>query len=77
MPDTSPNVPVPGAPTSREASAQAAAADGDFVPTSGRRVGDTPAAVRTTSPPPVTNFDQTPVVTQEAYAYDRMEPQGA
>ncbi|SEL74357.1 phosphate starvation-inducible protein PhoH [Blastococcus sp. DSM 46786] len=28
MPDTSPNVPVPGAPTSREASAQAAAADG-------------------------------------------------
>ena len=27
MPDTSPNVPVPGAPTSREASAQAAAAD--------------------------------------------------
>ncbi len=28
MPDTSPNVPVPGAPTSREASAQAAAVDG-------------------------------------------------
>ena len=27
MPDTSPNVPVPGAPTSREASAQAAAVD--------------------------------------------------
>src|ERR687885_116461 len=28
LPDSSPNVPVPGAPTSREASAQAAAADG-------------------------------------------------
>jgi phosphate starvation-inducible PhoH-like protein len=28
LPDTSPNVPVPGAPTSREASAKAAAADG-------------------------------------------------
>ena len=43
MPDTSPNVPVPGAPTSREASAQAAAADAATT-----LAGSAPAAVRTT-----------------------------
>ena len=51
MPDSSSNVPVPGAPTSREASAQAAAADGHLgVPAqSGTGLGDTaPTAVRTT-----------------------------
>ncbi|WP_456558229.1 PhoH family protein [Blastococcus sp. SYSU D00922] len=45
MPDTSPNVPVPGAPMSREASAQAAAADGHIgMPADGAA----PAAVRAT-----------------------------
>jgi phosphate starvation-inducible PhoH-like protein len=51
LPDSSSNVPVPGAPTSREASAQAAAADGHLgVPAqSGTGLGDTaPTAVRTT-----------------------------
>jgi phosphate starvation-inducible PhoH-like protein len=43
LPDTSPNVPVPGAPTSREASAQAAAADAATT-----LAGSAPAAVRTT-----------------------------
>ncbi|MGY1794971.1 PhoH family protein [Geodermatophilus sp. SYSU D00525] len=43
MPDTSPNVPVPGAPTSREASAQAVAAD-----SASTLAGATPAAVRAT-----------------------------
>ncbi|SFO59727.1 phosphate starvation-inducible protein PhoH [Geodermatophilus obscurus] len=43
MPDTSPNVPVQGAPTSREASAQAAAADN-----AGTLATPPPAAVRTT-----------------------------
>ncbi|MGY1642077.1 PhoH family protein [Geodermatophilus sp. SYSU D00703] len=61
MPDSSPNVPVPGAPTSREASAQAAAADGHLgapapsVP----GLGDAaPAAVRTT----ITVPDSVPMV---------------
>ncbi len=48
MPDTSPNVPVEGAPTSREASAQAAAADetaGHGSPSAG---GSRPATVRAT-----------------------------
>lgn len=46
MPDTSPNVPVPGAPMSREASAQAAAADGHAgMPAAD---GAVPAAVRAT-----------------------------
>ncbi|MGY1707684.1 PhoH family protein [Geodermatophilus sp. SYSU D00697] len=61
MPDSSPNVPVPGAPTSREASAQAAAADGHLgspapsVP----GLGDVaPAAVRTT----ITVPDSVPMV---------------
>ena len=46
MPDSSPNVPVPGAPTSREASAQAAAADGH---PGQPGLGDVaPATVRTT-----------------------------
>ncbi|MBJ7451146.1 MAG: PhoH family protein, partial [Blastococcus sp.] len=45
MPDTSPNVPVEGAPTSREASAQAAAVDD---PIGGPPAGTRPAAVRTT-----------------------------
>ena len=46
MPDTSPNVPVEGAPTSREASAQAAAVDesNGGAPAAGTR----PAAVRAT-----------------------------
>jgi phosphate starvation-inducible PhoH-like protein len=49
LPDTSPNVPVPGAPTSsREASAQAAAADGAPTSSSGNLAGDAPATVRTT-----------------------------
>ncbi|GAB3192581.1 PhoH family protein [Geodermatophilus arenarius] len=43
MPDTSPNVPVPGAPTSREASAQAVAAD-----SASTLASATPAAVRAT-----------------------------
>ncbi|SEO58475.1 PhoH family protein [Trujillonella endophytica] len=47
MPDSSPNVPVPGAPTSREASAQAAAIDGGPEGTSAL-AGTTPAPVRTT-----------------------------
>ncbi len=46
MPDTSPNVPVPGAPMSREASAQAAQADGH--PGMPADTGTAPAAVRTT-----------------------------
>ncbi len=44
MPDTSPNVPVEGAPTSREASAQAAAVDSTAEHPPGRQ----PAAVRAT-----------------------------
>jgi phosphate starvation-inducible PhoH-like protein len=48
LPDTSPNVPVPGAPTSREASAQAAAADGATTSASTAQPGTAPAAVRTT-----------------------------
>jgi cytochrome c oxidase subunit 1 len=32
---------------------------------------------QTTSPPPPDNFEKTPVVTQEAYSYHNMEPQGA
>jgi phosphate starvation-inducible PhoH-like protein len=48
LPDTSPNVPVPAAPTSREASAQAAAADDALSSTSFGRAGDAPAPVRTT-----------------------------
>jgi phosphate starvation-inducible protein PhoH and related proteins len=51
LPDSSSNVPVPGAPTSREASAQAAAADGHLgAPAqSGTGLGDSaPTAVRTT-----------------------------
>ena len=47
MPDSSPNVPVPGAPTSREASASAAAADSAPAGTSAL-AGDPPAPVRTT-----------------------------
>ncbi|MGY1738479.1 MULTISPECIES: PhoH family protein [unclassified Geodermatophilus] len=43
MPDTSPNVPVPGAPTSREASAQAVAAD-----SASTLASAAPAAVRAT-----------------------------
>ena len=50
MPDTYPNVPVPGAPTSREASAQAAAADDVAVLP--------PAAVRTS----ITVPDSVPMV---------------
>jgi len=46
LPDTSPNVPVPGAPMSREASAQAAQADGH--PGMPADTGTAPAAVRTT-----------------------------
>jgi phosphate starvation-inducible PhoH-like protein len=53
LPDTSPNVSVPGAPTSREASAQAAAADGD--PASARPAS---TAVRTT----ITVPDSVPMV---------------
>ena len=50
MPDTSPNVPVPGAPMSREASAQAASADGHSgMPA---QAGTGPAPVRTTIPVP-------------------------
>ncbi len=48
MPDTSPNVPVAGAPTSREASAQAAAADGAVTTPTTALAGGTPAAVRAT-----------------------------
>ncbi|MBW8765039.1 MAG: PhoH family protein [Geodermatophilales bacterium] len=51
MPDTSPNVPVPGAPMSREASAQAAAADGHLgtpAQSATHLAGPTPAAVRAT-----------------------------
>ncbi|SDM72597.1 phosphate starvation-inducible protein PhoH [Geodermatophilus siccatus] len=56
MPDSSPNVPVPGAPTSREASAQAAAADGH---PGQPGLGDVaPAAVRTT----ITVPDSVPMV---------------
>jgi phosphate starvation-inducible PhoH-like protein len=47
LPDSSPNVPVPGAPTSREASASAAAVDGSPAGTSAL-AGDAPAPVRTT-----------------------------
>jgi cytochrome c oxidase subunit 1 len=32
---------------------------------------------QTPSPPPTFNFDKTPIVSQPAYAYDTMEPQGA
>jgi cytochrome c oxidase subunit 1 len=31
---------------------------------------------QTTSPPPTENFPQTPIVTEEPYAYQRREPQG-
>jgi len=48
LPDTSPNVPVPGAPTSREASAQAAAADDALSTSALGSAGDVPAPVRTT-----------------------------
>jgi phosphate starvation-inducible protein PhoH and related proteins len=48
LPDTSPNVPVAGAPTSREASAQAAAADGAVTTPTTALAGGTPAAVRAT-----------------------------
>jgi phosphate starvation-inducible protein PhoH and related proteins len=49
LPDTSQNVPVPQAPMSREASAQAAAADGHLgAPAQGEPVSARPAAVRTT-----------------------------
>ncbi len=51
MPDSSPNVPVPGAPSSREASAQAAVADGHpgSPAPSATGLGDSaPTAVRTT-----------------------------
>jgi phosphate starvation-inducible protein PhoH and related proteins len=48
LPDTSPNVPVPGAPTSREASAQAAAADAALSTSALGHAGDIPAPVRTT-----------------------------
>jgi phosphate starvation-inducible protein PhoH and related proteins len=52
LPDTSSGVSTPGAHTSREASAQAAAADGarpdTSDPSAGRPAGDDPAAVRTT-----------------------------
>jgi phosphate starvation-inducible protein PhoH and related proteins len=46
LPDTSPNVPVPGAPMSREASARAATADGHPGMPAGN--GHAPAPVRTT-----------------------------
>ncbi len=46
MPDSSPNVPVPGAPTSREASASAAAVDG--ATGTSALAGSAPAPVRTT-----------------------------
>jgi phosphate starvation-inducible protein PhoH and related proteins len=61
LPDSSPNVPVPGAPTSREASAQAAAADGHpgSPAPSMTGLGDAvPAAVRTT----ITVPDSVPMV---------------
>jgi phosphate starvation-inducible protein PhoH and related proteins len=50
LPDSSPNVPVPGALTSREASAQAAAADGHLGTPAQSATGlaGVPAAVRTT-----------------------------
>jgi len=48
LPDTSPNVPVEGAPTSREASAQAAAADDTAAHGSPGAGGGRPAAVRAT-----------------------------
>ena len=48
MPDTSPNVPVEGAPTSREASAQAAAADETSAGSPPAAGGRPPAAVRAT-----------------------------
>jgi phosphate starvation-inducible PhoH-like protein len=48
LPDTAPNAPAPSAPTSREASAQAAAADDAHTSSSGSLAGDGPAAVRTT-----------------------------
>jgi phosphate starvation-inducible protein PhoH and related proteins len=57
LPDTSPNGPVPGAPTSREASAQAAAADGAPAGTS-VLAGTAPAPVRTT----ITVPDTVPMV---------------
>ncbi len=48
MPDTSPNVPVPGAPTSREASAQAAAVDDTAAEPPSGPPGSPRAAVRAT-----------------------------
>ena len=44
----------------------------------GKKVGDNPFGAaglewKTTSPPPTYNFDQTPVVEDEAYAYDKIE----
>src|SRR3954470_12087008 len=61
LPDSSPNVPVPGAPTSREASAQAAAADGHRGASAPSVTGFghvAPAAVRTT----ITAPDSVPMV---------------
>ena len=48
MPDTSPGVPAPGARTSREASAQAAAADSASAGTPAPSAGSAPPPVRTT-----------------------------
>jgi phosphate starvation-inducible PhoH-like protein len=48
LPDTSPNVPVPGAPTSREASAQAAAVDDTAAEPPSGPPGSPRAAVRAT-----------------------------
>jgi phosphate starvation-inducible PhoH-like protein len=48
LPDTSPGEPAPGGLTSREASAQAAAADGSSLAPTGDFPGTVPAAVRTT-----------------------------
>ena len=48
MPDTSPNVPVPGAPTSREASAQAAAVDDTPAEVPPGPAGSPPMPVRAT-----------------------------
>ena len=48
MPDTSPGVPAPGAHTSREASAQAAAADSASARTPAPSAGSAPPPVRTT-----------------------------
>jgi phosphate starvation-inducible PhoH-like protein len=61
LPDSSPNVPVPGAPSSREASAQAAAADGhpgSPAPSAPGLGESAPAAVRTT----ITVPDSVPMV---------------